>query len=218
MISEFKHIEELFKEIDTHLTKKVQAFVIGGAVLLYHGLKPATKDIDIVIYNSNHFTSFEEALKAAGFEPKFPPEGYERMNLDRIFSRDDFRIDIFHKTVCKGFSLSGEMIKRAEDVLSLANPKVSLCSNEDVFLFKTLTEREGDLEDCISLAQRELNWNIVLKELRSQIHSGQDVWITWVGERLDILEEKGLTIPIMPEINRLREEYFEKSMNSKTNQ
>lgn len=62
MISEFKHIEQLFKEIDTHLTQKVHIFVIGGAVLLYHGLKPATKDIDIIVDNSSHFTALEKGL------------------------------------------------------------------------------------------------------------------------------------------------------------
>ena len=219
MISEFEDIKNLFIEIDRHLKKELSVFVIGGAVLLYHGLKPSTKDIDIVVNTSNHFKAFEKALKSAGFEPKFPSKDYERMNLDQIFVRRDFRIDIFHKAVCKGFSLSKEMVNRTEDILSLTNLKVNLCSNEDIFLFKTLTEREGDLEDCISLAKRGLDWNIILKELINQIHSGQDVWITWVGERLDLLEEKGLSIPIMPEINRLREEYlqdFEKRMSSKT--
>lgn len=203
MISGFKEIEELFKEIDI----KAHVFVIGGAVLLNRGLKPSTKDIDIVIDKKDEFTLFEKALKKAGFQPKLPSKDYQRMNLDQIYSREDFRIDIFHKTVCKGFSLSLDMIKRAENILTLSNLKVSLCSNEDVFLFKTMTEREGDLEDCISLAQRGLDWDVIIEELRRQVQ-GNAIWITWVGERLDLLDEKGLSIPIMPEINKLREDYF----------
>ena len=87
---------------------------------------------------------------------------------------------------------------------------VYLCSNEDIFVFKTFTEREGDLQDCISLAERGLKWNIILSELQSQVrHSGEDVWITWIGERLDILMEKGLNIPIMDQIDKFRDTYFE---------
>ena len=73
-----------------------------------------------------------------------------------------------------------------------------------------MTEREGDLEDCIALAQRELHWGTILSELKEQIeHLNNPVWITWVGERLDILKERGLNIPIMGEVNKLREKYFE---------
>jgi hypothetical protein len=85
-----------------------------------------------------------------------------------------------------------------------------LCSNEDIFVFKTFTEREGDLQDCISLAQRGLDWNAIVNEIQSQIHhSGEDVWITWIGERLDLLMEKGLNIPVIDQIDKLRDTYFE---------
>jgi len=73
-----------------------------------------------------------------------------------------------------------------------------------------MTERDGDLEDCKSLSRTELDWEEILKELQSQIQkSKQDVWITWVGERLNILEQDGMIIPIMPQIDELRLKYFE---------
>ncbi len=54
-----------------------------------------------------------------------------------------------------------------------------------------------------------LDWKIIIKELQNQIkQSKQDVWITWVGERLDLLEDKGLEIPIMNEFDKLRNKYF----------
>ena len=46
---------------------------------------------------------------------------------------------------------------------------IFLCSNEDVFLFKTLTERPGDLEDCIALSRKGLDWNRILSELKHQM-------------------------------------------------
>jgi len=210
MISDFKQIESLFKEIDQHLKKKVHIYVIGGVVLLHQGLKPATKDIDLVILEKQDFIAFEQAVKTVRFESKIPTGAYKKMNLDQILIRDDFRIDAFHKTVCRRFSLSDGMRKRAKKLFVLPNIDLYLCSNEDIFVFKTFTEREGDIQDCIALAQRGLDWDIIHGELQSQInHSGEDVWITWVGERLDLLVERGLNIPIMDKIDKLRDTYFE---------
>ncbi len=209
MISNFKEMNKLFEEIDRALKDKVCLFAIGGVTLLYHGMKRATKDIDLIAETKKEFDAFHDALKLIGFQTMIPPRGYEHMNINQIFIREDFRIDLFCRTVCKRFSLSEGMIKRASTVIELKNIKVSFCSNEDVFLFKTMTQRDGDLEDCISLAQRGLDWEVILTELKNQIHtSGNDVWITWVGERLDLLEEKGLNIPVMKEINKLRDDYF----------
>lgn len=73
-----------------------------------------------------------------------------------------------------------------------------------------MTERSGDIEDCISLAKRGVEWEIILDELKNQIKlSGKNVWITWIGERLDILADEGLHIPILEEVKKLSEEYYE---------
>jgi len=211
MISKFNQIEKLFKEINSTLKRKIRIFVIGGVVLLQQGLKPATKDIDLIVETREEFILLQNTLKSINFIVKIPNIEYKNMNLNQIFVRDDFRIDLFQKEVCGRFSISKDMMKRAVTALNLEKIKLAFCSNEDIFLFKTMTEREGDLEDCISLAQRGIKWNIILNELKNQIkQSSQDVWITWVGERLDLLEDKGLNIPIMKEINQLREKYFEK--------
>ena len=81
-----------------------------------------------------------------------------------------------------------------------------------------MTERNGDLEDCIKLGIPGINWKIIIKELQNQIkQSNQDVWITWVGERLDLLEDKGLIIPIMNKFDKLRDQYF-KNLEKKQSQ
>lgn len=210
MITEFKQIEGLFEEISKELQTKTHCFVLGGAMLLYHGMKSITKDIDLVVEKRVEFSAMEIILKEIGFKTKIPDLQYKNLNLSQIFVRDDFRIDLFHKTICKGFSLSPGMIERSTMVLSFNNLTVSLCSKEDVFLLKTLTEREGDLDDCIALATKGLNWGIILAELKDQIQSsGNKVWITYVGERLDLLQERGLDIPIMQEVDQLRLEFYE---------
>jgi len=209
MISNFKQLEKLFYEIDKQLKTEVTIYVIGGAVLLYHGLKPATKDIDVITADDHDYVTFENALTSINFKAKNPTGIYKKLNLGAILERDDYRIDVFNKTVCKMLALSEGMKKRAKEIINYNNLKVYLCSNEDIFIFKSVTEREGDLEDNISLVQHGINWKIVFEEIILQIKtSGQDVWITWIGERFDNLEEKGINIPIMKDINKLRDEYF----------
>lgn len=211
MITDFSNIESLMKEIDSVLNNKIHIFTIGGAVLLYRGLKDATKDVDLIVNSHDEFFLLKNTLKQLGFQTKRPGNTYSRMNLSEIFQRDKLRIDLFKTQVCGGFSLTETMVVRAHKVIELEKITMYLCSNEDVFLFKTMTEREGDLTDCLNISTRDLEWELILQELNDQIdQSKQDVWITWVGERIDLLEERGLEIPIKAKIDKLREEFFKK--------
>jgi hypothetical protein len=180
-------------------------------VLLYHGLKPATKDIDIILPDKESYNNLVKTLCSIGFSEKEPTETYKKMEINIILEKEDFRFDIFLQKVCRKIILTDEMKNRAHSIIKMKHLNVFLCSNEDILIFKSITERKGDLEDCIAIAKRGINWDIILKEIQSQIqHSGEDVWITWIGERLDILENEGINIPVMKDINKLRNNYFER--------
>lgn len=210
MISDFKQIKEIFEETEQQLTSNIKMYIIGGAVLLYQGLKPATKDIDVILPNKESYNTILETFISLGFKRKEPTETYKKMEVNVILEKGDFRFDLFLQKVFRKISLTDEMRNRAVKILTMKNLDVFLCSNEDIFIFKSMTEREGDLGDCITLAKRGINWDIILKEIQSQIkHSGEDVWITWVGERLDLMMKRGLNIPIMDQIDKLRNTYFE---------
>ena len=47
-ISRKEEINELFDQLGQFLEQRVEALLIGGAVMLELGLKDATKDIDVV--------------------------------------------------------------------------------------------------------------------------------------------------------------------------
>jgi len=210
MIKSIEQIEGIFKEIEKVVQRKVKVYAIGGAVLVEQDLKASTKDIDLIVETREGFIGIQQALINIGFELKIPDEGYSHMNLSQIFQREDYRIDLFEKEVCGKFSLSKRMIERARTLINLNKVEILFCSKEDVFLFKTMTEREGDLADCESIVRAGVDWKTILEELKKQIsYSGQDVWITWVGERLDLLEERGMAIPIMKEINELRVKFYD---------
>ncbi len=210
MISRFEQLDEMFNKFDKKLQEKVHFYVIGGAVMLYHGLKVSTKDVDVVVDSRKEFIATEKALKAAGFTAKLLSAEYKKLDLSQIFIKGDFRIDLFQKTVCKGFILSEGIKKRAQKIRELKHLTVYVCSTTDIFLFKTFTEREGDIADCISLARSAIDWDEMLEEIAQQMEiSGNKVWITYIGERMDLLLERGIRIPIMDKIDRLREEYFD---------
>lgn len=219
MISNFKQIEELFKELDKVMNNKINIYVIGGAVLLHQGLKSATKDIDLVVNEKKELTEIENTLIKSGFVKNKVGNEYRNLNTHYLWVRGEFKVDMFVKKVCSKFLLSEHMIKRAKRVLELDKFSIFLCSNEDVFLFKTMTERDGDLQDCESLNRTNLDWDVIYEELLHQIKEyGEDVWVTWVGERLDLLIERKIPIPIMDKINKLREDFFlkfEKSQKEK---
>jgi predicted nucleotidyltransferase len=218
MISDFRDIIIFFEEVGKHLKNKVHFFIIGGAMLLYYEIKSATKDIDVVVITKEEFSEIGKALLKINFESQIITDTHKRLNLSQIFTREDYHIDLFQKIVCDKFAFSENMIKRATKIFDTNNSTVSLCSKEDAFLFKSFTEREGDIEDCISLAKRGIDWKIIENELIYQIkQSGKGIWITWIGERFDLLEERGLTIPIMKQINKMRHDFmneFEKKFNS----
>lgn len=212
MIENFAMYEELFKKVDNLSEQDINLYVIGGAVLLYRDLKPSTKDIDLVVNTQSEYNELIKVLKKLGFEDYSPMlGGYEHFNMGKQLKKGDVYIDIFLNKVCSKFSFSKGMIKRSEEIMTLNKIRIYLSSNEDVFSFKTMTTRPGDLDDCVSLAQRGLDWDTIFVEIKSQIEiSGEDVWITWINERLIDLEEKGVNIPILDKTNELASVYMER--------
>ena len=210
MISKFESIENLFREIDIKLGNKISIYIIGGAALLFKGLKGSTKDIDIIVKSSEEKEHFENALKNIGFSGNKLTNEYKNLEIRYILKRDDFRIDLFMKKVCATLSLSEGIVKRAKSIFSGKNLNVFVCSNEDILLFKAVARREADIEDCIALAKQSLDWNIIIKEINNQIKKGKGIWITYLAEGLEKVEEKGIEVPIMKEVMKSYEDYMEK--------
>ncbi|MFH1649934.1 MAG: DUF6036 family nucleotidyltransferase [Candidatus Woesearchaeota archaeon] len=216
MISRFQKIDELLKQLDKVVEGPVNIYIIGGAALLYQKLKPSTKDIDIIVNTRAEFDDMETALKKMGFEGKKPTREYKKLDIDQIWLRDDFRIDIFTKTVMRGVSLSKGMVLRSSLYVKLKRIKVYFCSLEDILIFKTLTEREGDIDDCVAIATRDIDWAVILKEILEQISlSKKDIWITIFNERLDLLNERGVNVPILGKTSELTKRYYEEHYDAR---
>ncbi len=200
----------MLEKIDKCITNKIDIYLIGGAVLLYNGIKPGTKDIDLIVNSKEEYESLIKTLKNQDYKIEKAKKEYSKLNLKNILVKDNYRFDIFNKIVCNNLFLSEGMIKRAKLIKEYNNIKLFACSLEDILVFKSITDRDGDIDDCQSIAKKKPDWNIILKEIKYQIEkSGKDVWITWFEERLNLLEDRKITIPILKDIRKLSLEFYE---------
>ena len=208
MIQEVNQIKELFLEIDSKISNKVNVFVIGGGALMFHELKPSTKDIDFVVKTKKEYNKFYLTLKELGFKENALTKGGQRFNISSVLEKENARVDLFLEKVVGKMVYSKNMVGRSEKVFEGLNLKVFIASIEDIFVFKSITDREGDMVDCEEIIKQKLNWKIVLEEIKSQTKTGEDVWITCINERLIEFEEKGYKIPILKETEKLAEEFY----------
>ena len=182
MIEDFKKVELLLNDIDKALTTPIRAYIIGGATLLYRGIKPATKDIDIVVETRQEFIELQKSTRRDQLRPHTRRKEYTHMNLSQIFQRGEFRIDLFRKR-----SVRTILTLKTYDETSTTNnntqspPRIPLLERRHL-LFKTMTEREGDIADCISIATTQTRTGTPSsKNLKHQMKiSAQNVWVTWV--------------------------------------
>jgi len=208
-ITNFTQIYDAFEEMDNSITQKIDIYLIGGAVLLYHDAKPGTKDIDLIVNSKEEYESLINTLKKNDFALEKPTREYHKLNIENILIKDNYRFDIFNKIVCNNLFLSENMIKRAKLIKEYKNIRLFTCSLEDILVFKSITDRDGDIDDCQSIARTNPDWNIVLEEIIYQTKkSGKDVWITWFEERLNLLEDRGVDIPILKDIRKLSLDYY----------
>ena len=185
------------EEISARLSSPVTAYLIGGLAMIFHGSKAATKDVDVIIDSDAELKAFLSGAQKAGMTRLTDlPEDYADLKAYYVLdSESGIRMDVFLKQVCNGLILSHDMKTRAKPVLELQNLNVKVCSIEDIFLFKSITLRDDDLDDIAALAGGELDWNIIDIEVKKQPESGK--WLPRLLDRLlDLEDEYGVVSPL----------------------
>ncbi|MEM2148082.1 MAG: BlaI/MecI/CopY family transcriptional regulator [Candidatus Bathyarchaeia archaeon] len=195
-----EYVEKEFWEIGLALKIKIRVFLIGGCAMVFRGLKPATKDVDIVFTSLGELKEFVSTLKSLNYyEVVELPRVYEKMGVSAVLrNMDGFQCDLFYKQVCSGLEISGGMIRRAGHLKTFGNLDVYMMSPEDVFLFKGMTERNADLDDMRVLAGMGLNWNVIREECLSQ--EKRKIWEAFLAARLSELKAMfDIEVPILKE-------------------
>ena len=140
MIESVKEIQNLFREIDDFLqgateTEKLKIYVIGGTTLLEQGLKPATKDIDLVVLKGHEFTLFENTLNTLGFKSTKPAPSYIRFNKSIIRVSQGKYEKIFFPIWCKNLLV----LRQSPPILpNLASKPEIIISFREITLFKSV--------------------------------------------------------------------------------
>jgi hypothetical protein len=97
------YLQQEFDRLDAK-TQPITLYLIGGGAMAFYGLKDSTKDIDIILTNSEQLSSLQNALSALGY--KKPAQAlitktYCKMQTNAIMENTDgFRWDLFINKVC----------------------------------------------------------------------------------------------------------------------
>lgn len=182
-------LEQLGEALET----EVDAYLLGGGNLILRELKDSTKDIDIVVDDRDSFMALGEALREIGYEERTDlEEAYEKLEPAVVFEKEGSpRYDIFVEAVAGALQLTGEMKQRVDRVIEYGDLRLHLLSLTDIFLFKSITEREGDLEDVALLTrQASVNWSQMLDEVKRQDDVTGQYFSFAVLDTLDILKQR----------------------------
>jgi hypothetical protein len=199
-------LERALRLIDGSLARDVTAYLIGGCAMMLYNAKMATKDVDLALMSAQDAWCVVDALSKNGFKRTEPEnDAYCRLGTTIIMEDDKgMRIDIFVETVCRKLRVSKAMVARSTIHARYGRLEIRLISPEDIFLFKSMTERAGDLDDMALLSERGLDWSVVLDECSNQ--SGEVILESFVAVRLQELEEeKGIVVPIKADLEAITE-------------
>jgi hypothetical protein len=148
-ISRKEEVNELFEQLGQVLEQKVEALLIGGAVMLELRLKDATKDIDVVCRSEEDKELMLSAARALGFEIVGPEKRHERLGVNRLAVKGGRNLDIFAGRISYDFDLSEAMWQRATRIRSFGSLTVRDASLEDIFILSlqawTLMRSTGKL-------------------------------------------------------------------------
>lgn len=189
---------DVLEKVSKHLRLETKVYLIGGLGMVLHGLKASTKDVDLVFDTRPDLKNFISACKHEGMNDIVQKtEEYIQLGTQNILeSKNGVRLDIFYKQVCNGLILSEDMKNRAQKSITFSNLSVYVMSNEDIFLFKSITIRDDDLEDMAALATTELDWNVIEIEARKLPRSKE--WLPRLRERLmDLYDDHGVSSPLI---------------------
>ena len=99
--------------------------------------------------------------------------------------------------IANRLELSPGMIERSEAYFERGRFKAYVLSKEDVFLLKSVTDRDRDLEDMALLARTGINYEAVLRECKIQTGTTGRPWEPTLLEKIENLEARyNIRVPL----------------------
>jgi len=208
-----EYIRQEFDRLADTLSDNLTLYLIGGGAMAFQDLKDATKDIDVVVDGTADLDRLQDALTECGYTMvRDPAEEYENLGASAILENEDgCRFDIFNRQVVDALTFSEPMQDRCQPLDATAPLTVRIASPEDIFLFKAVAGRTGDIDDMNTLVQTGLDFDAIVEEIQTQSRLlGETLFITHVNEALlDLGERFNVTIPLQDDVEQLSAEVYD---------
>lgn len=163
-------ITATLEEMDTQLHQDATVYLLGGGAMTLEGLKPATKDIDLLTPTNDDYRRIRATLLDLGFEPVEHTEpDYDSLGATSVLTYNDGHIDLFDRQVMSKLSLSEGMKQRSTVIFEGDRLLVRRCSWVDIALFKSMTPREDDRNDVAALLARGIDFDVLAAEIDDQL-------------------------------------------------
>lgn len=185
---------KLFEDIGSKLTMPVNAYLFGGENMRKKGIKPRTKDCDMIVTEERHRKEFVKCLEKLGYialnKLHFTKDDNRVDPFDIFEHPTRSRIDLFKTRIAKKLLLSDGMVKRATHE-NFGRLNLYSLSNEDLFILKAVTLREGDIQDLGLIVQAGgFDWKTVWDELIAQEHDTKMNFSSSMLNSMDYLHEQ----------------------------
>lgn len=207
------YIREEFQRLESHAADGLALYLIGGGAMAFHDIKEATKDIDVVVQDGEAIRQLRSALESMGYSvvEELDVE-YEQLGAQLILENDDgCRFDVFNQQVVDKLIFSDSMRNRSQLLDESNDLAVFVAATEDIFLFKSVAGRTGDIADMNTLVQTGLDFDAIESELETQIELlGEEFFATFIGEALGDLEERfDVTTPLHDHVDSITVRVYE---------
>lgn len=154
------------------IPKEIAIYLIGGCAMCLRDLKLNTKDVDAIFTSKEDLKLFENELLSLGYTITVGVDTvYEKLGAYSILRhKENAGFDLFHVKVCEMLVLSDDMKKRVTAYGTFGKLSVNLLSNEDITLFKAITDRPRDIDDIGLLVEGkpDFDWKIIKNECKGQ--------------------------------------------------
>ena len=197
----------LFDDIGSKLAMPIDVYLFGGENMRKKGIKPRTKDCDVVVTTEEHGRELVRTLEELGYvsvnKLHFTQDDNRVDPFDILEHPTRSRMDLFKTRIAGKLLLSDGMKSRSTHEIFGRLNLYNLC-NEDLFLLKAVTSREGDIQDMSLIVQAgSFDWETVWKELIRQEHYTRTNFSSSVLESIDYLHEQtGIRPPFYKKLIR----------------
>ncbi|NYZ74572.1 hypothetical protein H0O00_05490 [Candidatus Micrarchaeota archaeon] len=162
--------------VGNRLPRKIKVYLIGGCAMSLKDLKEFTKDVDAIFVSISDLKLFEKELLSLGYEKSVSLDvAYEKLGAYSILRHpENAGFDLFDRKVCNMLTLSDGMVHRSSKYGDFGRLELFLLSNEDIALFKGITERPRDIDDIAAIIKstaaegRTFDWDAIRSECMVQ--------------------------------------------------